>query len=160
MTFTPGTPKPPNSGMRKGQKTRKTIMKEKVEDEFREEKAAKARAYRGMSAQEVLEAEDFDPLIEMIYMARNPHLENSVRQKVLDSIARKVLPDLKTVENKGDTGIRIVIEGLPPPPEPMTQIDADVKVTAIPEMPSTVLEQSLPNVDEAVEQAHTEQKSS
>lgn len=115
MVFTPGTPKPANSGSKTGQKYKKTIDRENAVRQRRETLITLCQETDGMTAEEIISFMNYNPLIHAITIATDPTTPVNVAQKANESIMKKVYPDLKTVENKGDqvNTIRILMPGMP-----------------------------------------------
>lgn len=109
MAFQKGNPKPAGSGAVKGQKYKKTIARERAHEEQMEELRDLSSKYAGKSAREIMEAMNYDPLIHLIQLVTAEHTQESVRQKLLADLVKRVHPDLKSVEVTSNEQKRVEI---------------------------------------------------
>lgn len=98
MPFKTGTPKPANSGIKKGQKQARTIARESAFDEQMAELRALSIKYAGKDAKETMEAMEYNPVAHLILMAVAENTQDGVRQKVISELMKKHSPDLKSIE--------------------------------------------------------------
>lgn len=113
MTFKPGNPKPPGSGMTKGKKTKKTIARETAHANVMTQVKKLAPQFQDMTAPEVAAALEFNPLAYLIKMLEEPGLDWPTRFKAVEAIQKVIYPAVKAVEVTGETTseIRITIGG-------------------------------------------------
>lgn len=112
--FQPGQPRPKGAGMQPGQKTKKVLAREQAAEASKESLRQLFKQTKGMSIEEVFDFMDYDPLVHMISIATDPHVPPAVAQKAVDTILKKTLPDLKSVETKGETvtAIKVIMPGM------------------------------------------------
>lgn len=113
--FQPGQAKPPGSGMQPGTKTAKVKAREEAVELRKEALAQLFTKAEGKTTEEIMAMMNYNPLVHAISIASDPTTPPAVAQKANSEIMKKVYPDLKSVETKGEAvhSIQIVWPGMP-----------------------------------------------
>lgn len=107
--FQPGTPKPPGSGSKPGQKYGKTIARENAHVEEMRLIAELSDKYADMTAQEIMDGMKFNPIVKAIVEVMSPHTTEGARVKYIEMLAKKAYGDMSTVKHEGGQVNRLEI---------------------------------------------------
>lgn len=109
--FTSGNGRPPGSGSKPGQKYGKTVAREEAVVALRREtnEIMKRYAGSGMTAEEIMEDMDFEPLVYAALMVQQNALKPSDTIKLLDMLVGVKHARKKAVETTGETITRIEV---------------------------------------------------
>ena len=114
--FTKGQPKVPGSGSKLGQQYKKTKDREEAAPKLRAEINAISKRYvgTGMTAEEIMDAMEFDPMVEAIVLCQQPTVKDGDRIKLLEMLIGTRHAKKKAMEHQVEqiNRIEIVMPGM------------------------------------------------
>lgn len=116
--FLPGNGKPEGSGRAPGTKNKATIMREQIVIDNDEEIRELSKQCQGLTAQQIFDKMEFNPLIASIFLAKAPTTSEKVRADVLKDLNAKYAANLKASEIKTTEIKRIEVHFVEPEPDP------------------------------------------